>query len=456
MPPQSFSRLPGFRDFVPGELALRNHIFETWRRVSTRYGFHEYDGPPLEPLGLYVEKSGAEIVEQLYNFDDKGGRRVALRPEMTPTLARILAERSRGIPKPIRWFSLPQLFRYERSQRGRLREHFQLNVDIVGESGVAADAEVLAVAVDAVRGLGLGEDDFLARVNDRRLVTRVLTALEVADDRHQDCLAVIDKAGRAGADVTDARLRGLGLDAVAAETLRGLIADGTWEHMRQRFADDPSVLEAMRPLAEHRAILDAMGLGGYVQFDFTVVRGLAYYTGIVFELFDRAGELRAICGGGRYDRLLELVGGEPLPAVGFGMGDVVLAELLRDRGLVPPEVPACDCWIAWVGDGERELGMSLAHRLRASGYRVMYALRPQGLGKQLKAASRAGAAYAVIIGPDEAASASATVRDLKTGAQDTRSLESLIESGLAGDHGVGIGSGTSHSLRGSRPEREET
>lgn len=456
MPPQSFSRLPGFRDFVPGELALRNHIFDTWRRVSTRYGFHEYDGPPLEPLGLYVEKSGAEIVEQLYNFDDKGGRPVALRPEMTPTLARILAERSRGMPKPIRWFSLPQLFRYERSQRGRLREHFQLNVDIVGESGVAADAEVLAVAVDAVRGLGLRDEDFVARVNDRRLVTRVLTALGVAADRHADCLAVIDKAGRAGADATNARLRGLGLDAVAAETLGGLIADGTWEHMSQRFADAPPVLEAMRPLAEHRAILDAMGLGGYVQFDFTVVRGLAYYTGIVFELFDRAGELRAICGGGRYDRLLELVGGEPLPAVGFGMGDVVLAELLRDRGLVPPEALACDCWIVWVGDGGRELGMSLAHRLRASGYRVMYALRSQGLGKQLKAANRAGAAYAVIIGPHEAASASATVRDLRTGIQDTRPLDSLIESGLAGDHGVTVDSGSSPSLRGGRPEREET
>ncbi|MDE2803815.1 MAG: histidine--tRNA ligase [Gemmatimonadota bacterium] len=456
MPPQSFSRLPGFRDFVPGELALRNHIFETWRRVSTRYGFHEYDGPPLEPLGLYVEKSGTEIVEQLYNFDDKGGRRVALRPEMTPTLARILAERSRGMPKPIRWFSLPQLFRYERSQRGRLREHFQLNVDIVGESGVAADAEVLAVAVDAVRGLGLREDDFVARVNDRRLVTRVLTAAGVAADRHADCLAVIDKAGRAGGDATDAKLRALGLDAGAAETLGSLIAEGTWEHMSRRFADAPSVLEAMRPLAEHRAILDAMGLGGYVQFDFTVVRGLAYYTGIVFELFDRAGELRAICGGGRYDRLLELVGGEPLPAVGFGMGDVVLAELLRDRELVPAEAPACDCWVVWVGDEGRALGMSVAHRLRASGHRVMYSLKSQGLGKQLKAANRAGAAYAVIIGPDEAASASATVRDLKTGVQDTRSLESLIERGLGGDRGPGVGHEARPPARGGRPEREET
>lgn len=436
MPPQSFSRLPGFRDFPPGELALRNHIFETWRRVSTRYGFREYDGPPLEPLGLYVEKSGAEIVGQLYNFDDKGGRRVALRPEMTPTLARILAERSRGMPKPIRWFSLPQLFRYERSQRGRLREHFQLNVDIVGEGGVAADAEVLAVAVDVVRGLGLGEADFVARVNDRRLVTSVLAAAGVPADRHEGCLAVIDKAGRAGRDATRAGLRSLGLDAAAVEVLGGLVADGTWEHVEQRFADVPEVLEAMRPLAEHRAILDAMGLGGYLQFDFTVVRGLAYYTGIVFELFDRAGELRAICGGGRYDRLLELVGGEPLPAVGFGMGDVVLGELLRDRGLVPGAGTSCDCYVMWIGEQQRHLAMSVGHRLRESGYRVMYSLRHQALGKQLKAADRAGAARAVIIGPDEAASASATVRDLRTGEQDTRSVEALIEHGLDGHGGA--------------------
>lgn len=429
MPPQSFSRLPGFRDFTPGELALRNHIFETWRRVSTRYGFREYDGPPLEPLDLYVEKSGAEIVEQLYHFDDKGGRRVALRPEMTPTLARILAERSRGMPKPIRWFSLPQLFRYERSQRGRLREHFQLNVDIVGESGVAADAEVLAVAVDAVRGLGLGETDFVARVNDRRLVASVLAAAGVATDRHAGCLAVIDKAGRAGPDATQASLRSLGLDAAAVEVLASLVADGTWEHVKQRFADVPEVLEAMKPLAEHRAILDAMGLGGFLQFDFTVVRGLAYYTGIVFELFDRAGELRAICGGGRYDRLLELVGGEPLPAVGFGMGDVVLGELLRDRDLVPDAGTSCDCYVMWIGERQRPLAMSVGHRLRESGNRVMYSLRPQGLGKQLKAADRAGAARAVIIGPDEAASASATVRNLRTGQQETRSVESLIEHG---------------------------
>ena len=423
---RSFARLRGFRDFVPGEFALRHHIFSTWRRVSRSYGFREYDGPPLEPLALYVEKSGAEIVEQLYNFRDKGGREVALRPEMTPSLARILAARSRQMPKPIRWFSIPQLFRYERSQRGRLREHFQLNVDIVGEAGVAADAEILAVAIDSVRGLGLKESDFVARVNDRRLVTEIMLGLEIPADLHTACLATIDKAGRAGVAKTGDALAAIGVASTAGAALTELVADSSLANVRSLFADHEPVLAALAPLEEHRAILEAMGLGGYLEFDFTVVRGLAYYTGIVFELFDRAGELRAICGGGRYDRLLELVGGEPLPAVGFGMGDVVLGELLRDRGLVPQAAPGCDYFMIWVEAGQRASALEAAHRLREAGRSVMYTYRPLAMGKQLRQAARSGAARAIIIGPDEAASGSATVRDLATGKQETLALETLL------------------------------
>ena len=424
---KSFSKLPGFRDFVPAELSLRNHIFETWRRVCRRYGFLEYDGPPLEPLGLYVEKSGPEIVEQLYAFADKGGREVALRPEMTPTLARMLAERSRGMAKPVRWFSIPQLFRYERSQRGRLREHFQLNADIVGEAGTGADAEVAAVAIDAVRALGLGEEDFVARVNDRRLVTAVLDEIGVPEGRRAGCLAVIDKAGRAGPVKTRDGLEALAIGDAAAEALLALVADGSWEHLRDRFGSGDGVQRAMQPLREHREILEAMGLGRYVRFDFTVVRGLAYYTGIVFELFDRAGEMRAICGGGRYDRLLELVGGEPLPAVGFGMGDVVLAELLRDRGLAPAADPGCDDYVIWVEAAQRSLGMRVARGLRRQGRTVLYGLAPRGVGKQLRSAARLGAARAIIIGPDEAASGTVTVRDLGSGRQEAVPAQPFLD-----------------------------
>ena len=422
---ESFAKLPGFRDFVPADLAIRNHIFEAWRRVCGRYGFLEYDGPPLEPLGLYVEKSGPEIVGQLYNFADKGGREVALRPEMTPTLARMLADRSRGMAKPIRWFSIPQLFRYERSQRGRLREHFQLNADIVGEAGVGADAEVLAVAIDAVGALGLGEGDFVARVNDRRLVAAVLDEVGVAGDRRAGVLAVIDKAARAGSTRTRGGLEALGIGAPAVEALAELVADGSWEQLRTRFAASERVRAAMRPLDEHREILEAMGFGGQLRFDFTVVRGLAYYTGIVFELFDRAGEMRAICGGGRYDRLLELVGGEPLPAVGFGMGDVVLGELLRDRGLAPDAGGACDDYVIWVEPAQRALGLGVARGLRRRGRRVLYRLRPRSVGRQLRDAGRLGAARALIIGPEEAANGTVTVRDLATGRQEPVALETV-------------------------------
>ena len=344
---------------------------------------------------------------------------------MTPTLARVLAERSRGMPKPIRWFSIPQLFRYERQQRGRLREHFQLNVDIVGESGVAADAEVLAVAIDAVRGLGLTAADFAARVNDRRLVTAVLDALGVPSELQGGCLAVIDKAGRSDADTTRGRFESLGLSADTAGEILALLNDTAWASLKARFGDEASVVAAMEPLEEHAGILRAMGLGEYVQFDFTIVRGLAYYTGIVFELFDRAGELRAICGGGRYDRLLELVGGEPLPAVGFGMGDVVLGELLHDRGLLPDTSAVCDYYVIWVEADQRPIGLELSHRLREAGHSVLYSLKPQGVGKQLKAASRAGAGKALIIGPDEVASGQVMVRTLETGHEESMPMDAL-------------------------------
>jgi histidyl-tRNA synthetase len=410
-----FSRLPGFRDFVPEDLAVRSHLFEAWRRVARRYGFQEYDGPPLEPLELYVEKSGEEIVGQLYNFTDKGDRAVALRPEMTPSLARILGDRSRGMSKPIRWFSMPQLFRYERQQRGRLREHFQWNVDIVGEEGVAADAEVLAVAIDGLRDLGLTADDFAARVSDRRLLTALLRVIGVAPERTAAAFGVIDKIERMPEDKVVSLLRSdAGLDADAVETLLDVLDASDPGSIARRF-DDPDVHEAVARLEEYRAALEAMGLGDFVRLDLKIVRGLAYYTGIVFELFDRQGELRAICGGGRYDRLLELVGGEPLAAVGFGMGDVVLGELLADRGLMPEYAPELEYFLVPVGAEQRPQALAIAHALRDRGHSAAYSLRDQGVGKQLKSATKEGAKKVLVIGPDELERGCVVERDMKTG-----------------------------------------
>ncbi len=424
-----FKRLPGFRDFAPEDFVVRAHVFEAWRRVSRRYGFVEYDGPPLEALDLYVEKSGQEIVSQLYSFTDKGDREVSLRPEMTPSLARILAERSRSLRKPIRWFSVPQLFRYERQQRGRLREHFQWNVDVIGEEGVAADAEVLAVALDGLRELGLGEADVRARVSDRRLLTALLAAAGVRDAAMGAAFGVIDKLGRESGERSRQRLiEEVGLSPEASAELLGLLGGGL-DPVAARFGDRPEVVEAVGRLRAYLALLEAMGLVPFVEVDLRIVRGLAYYTGIVFELFDRRGVLRAICGGGRYDRLLELVGGEPLPAVGFGMGDVVLTELLRERGLVPDTTRSVDYFVVPVGEEQRPRALALAHALRDRGCSVLYSLRPQPVGKQFRAAATEGARSVIVLGPAELERGVAVVKDMASGQERDVRLEELVKDG---------------------------
>jgi histidyl-tRNA synthetase len=421
-----FQRLPGFRDFPPEDLALRNHIFDAWRRVSRRYGFLEYDGPPLEPLELYVEKSGAEIVQQLYAFTDKGGREVALRPEMTPSLARMLGERSRALSKPIRWFSTPQLFRYERQQRGRLREHYQWNVDVVGEDGVLADVEVLAVAIDGLRELGLGHEDFRARVSDRALLSAALAAGGVAEDRIHAAFGVVDKLEREERGKSLDRLeKEVGLARASADDVLQLFETPTLEAVLERYGDRGEVAVAASRLRAYVDALSSMGLGDFVEVDLTIVRGLAYYTGIVFELFDRKRELRAICGGGRYDRLLELVGGEPLPAVGFGMGDVVLGELLQERGLRPEYERTLDHFIIAVSPEQRPVALKLAHALRSRGLSVMYALKDQSVRKQFSAAGTAGAREVIVLGPEEVGKGLAVVKDMRSGAERQVPLEAL-------------------------------
>jgi histidyl-tRNA synthetase len=425
MAASAFQRLPGFRDFPPAELAFRSHVFDAWRRVSRRYGFLEYDGPPLEPVELYVEKSGAEIVGQLYNFTDKGERAVTLRPEMTPTLARVLGERSRAMPKPIRWFTLPQLFRYERQQRGRLREHFQWNVDIVGEEGVSADAEVLAVAIDALRELGLSTADFRARVSARRLLSAVLASCGVAGERMEEAFAAVDKVEREPPERTRAKLEEAGVGADDVVRVMALFADPGLDAVETGFGSRPEVAEAIEPLRAYVATLRAMGLGDFVEVDLAIVRGLAYYTGIVFELFDRQGELRAICGGGRYDRLLELVGGEPLPAVGFGMGDVVLGELLTERGLAPAYSREVDYFLVVIGAEQRDRALGLAHELRDRGRTVLYTLREQSVRKQFKAAETEGARRVLVLGPDEAAKGVAVLREMDSGVEREVPLDQL-------------------------------
>ena len=427
--------LPGFRDFYPQDLALRTHIFHTWRAVATRYGFEEYDGPPLEPLDLYTTKSGDEIVGQLYSFTDRGERAVALRPEMTPTLARMVASRAGQLRKPIRWFSIPQLFRYERQQRGRLREHFQLNCDLIGEAGPLADAEIIALAIDVVRGFGLGPADVRVRLSDRRVLTALLEQRGVPASGLATAFEFIDKVERLRREQIEEFSHRSELGTATMQDLIDISRIRGWAQLEQAMGQSAAPLHATGPLREVLSSLESMGLGDFLEIDLTIVRGLAYYTGVVFELFDAGRTLRAICGGGRYDSLLDAVGGVRLPAVGFGMGDVVLGELLKDKGLAPGMAPELDVFLVFITQDDLPHALGLAHRLRESGFRVEYALSPQSVGKQLGLANDRGARYALVIGPDERARGEIMMKDLQTGSQEAVPLQSSVDVIKARIHG---------------------
>jgi histidyl-tRNA synthetase len=400
----SFQPLPGFRDFYPDDCALRSYVFGKWRDAARRYGFREYDGPPLEPLELYTVKSGDEIVGQLYNFTDKGERAVSLRPELTPTFARMVGARHRDYKKPMKWFAVPQLFRYERKQRGRLREHFQFNADIVGEKDVAADVELVALLVDVLRSFGLTQQDFVVRVSDRRVWSGFLRGLGVADEQHPAVFSIVDKIEREEVAITQKKFDALGVSTAAASAIL-------------KFADTAQFeKEAPAEMATLQRFFDLMahkGLADFLKFDPKIVRGLAYYTGIVFEAFDAKGELRAIAGGGRYDNLLQLISGVDLPALGFGMGDVVLCELLKERKLLPKLESRLDAYIVIAKEELRPHALKLVRDLREAGLACDYPLVAAKVGKQFEAASETGAKFAVVIG-DEWAQGQVTVKTLAT------------------------------------------
>ncbi|HLP25266.1 MAG TPA: histidine--tRNA ligase [Acidobacteriota bacterium] len=410
-----FQSLPGFREFYPEDFSRRQHIFRVWRQAATSYGFQEYDAPVLEPLELYTTKSGDEIEGQLFSFTDKGGRDVSLRPEMTPTVCRMVGAKAGALKRPIKWFSIAEFYRYERAQKGRLRAFNQFNADIFGEVGPEAEIELIALLIQCLTGFGLTKDDFYVRLSDRDLWFFYLEALGFSDAQSRGILGAIDRYEKMGDDAfkgyveahgalaDDQKARVLAfLQIKSLADLEAALAPFASEKLNTRLNDWRKVLGG----------LAAMGLSDFVSVDLAVVRGLAYYTGFVFEAFDRKGDLRALAGGGRYNDLVKKLGYADLPAVGFAIGDVTTGILLEQRGLAPTFVNAPDVYAVIGGENERVAAFADIRALRAAGWRVEYPLKDVAFGKQFKAAAESGAKLALIYGGDELAKGVVKIRDL--------------------------------------------
>ena len=407
--------LPGFRDFYPEECARRNYILSVWREVARRYGFVEYDGPVLEPIELYQKKSGGELVGQLFDFTDKGGRHAALRPEMTPTLARMVAARERDFKKPLKWFCVPQFFRYEKPQRGRGREFYQFNADIIGEASAAADAELIALVIDVLREFGFSESDFIVRLISRTAWQKFFADAGGRPEDEYEFFQIVDKAERLPAEKTSAALARLNVPGLTAEAVLAFLRG-------KQPADLGPVLES----------LEARGLADFVEIDYAIVRGLAYYTGVVFEVFDRSKNERALAGGGRYDKLLSLMsdGKVDLAALGFGLGDVVLGNLIDDTPEAKARMTAwtsrqraCDVYLIVAKEERRADALALVQQLRLAGLRVDFPLTEAKVGKQFQAAEHLGAELAVVVGEEW------PLLKIKTLA--TRAEEAVPNTGLA-------------------------
>ena len=424
-----FDTLPGFRDFPPKACARRNHLFRVFRNVARAFDFREFDAPILEPLDLYIEKSGPEIISQLFHFEDKGERSVALRPELTPTLARMVAAHANALPKPIKWFNIGEHFRYERPQKGRGRSFYQFNADLLGETSIGADAELIALLAAIMQTLGLGENEFAIRLSDRQTWLLFLDDMEVPEGKRPPVLDAIDKSARRKPVQT-------------IETLNEAIP-GRGEQLFEKIEkikkinDLDTLLATLNSFGEkgkERAMdwknlvdeIEAHQVSSFVKIDLSIVRGLAYYTGFVYEAFEASGEGRALAGGGRYDHLIKkLSGNVDLPASGFAIGDMTLSDCLEKNGLLPSYIMAPDLYLI-SGTEQRISGISLVAATRKAGFAVSHSLKTTGFGKQFKEAGKSGARYALILGEEEKNQNKVKIKDLKSAEEITVEQAKLI------------------------------
>jgi histidyl-tRNA synthetase len=388
----SFQALPGFRDFIPSECAVRNYLFETWRSVARRCGYVEYESPILEDTALYLKKSGGELSGQLFRFEDQGGRDVTLRPEVTASLARLVAEHQRHFPKPLKWFEIGQCFRYEKPQKGRGREFHQFNVDILGEAGPAADAELISLAIETMLAFGFVAGDFVVRVSDRHAWIDFASRHGVSEDSIPDFLTIVDKIER---EKPEALAEKLAVFSLTTEQVRGFIADPA--------NASPAYLSILEDLT-------ARGFGDFVELDLSIVRGLAYYTGVVFEVFDSKKSMRAVAGGGRYDTLVSTIsdGAVDLPATGFAMGDYVIRNLIEEttHAAMQMEVwlqrnaAACDVFVVVADESKRPESLKLVTDLRRAGISADLPLASPKVAKQFQSAEKSGARFALVVGSE--------------------------------------------------------
>jgi len=421
-----FESLKGFRDFLPEEMAARREIFDRVENVVRKFGFREIDLPSMEKMELFEVKSGEELVDQTYSFEDKGERKVTLIPEQTPSRARVLAS-EKSLNQPVKWYSTSKRWRYEQTQKGRLREFYQTDVDIFGADSVEADAEIIAVLVETMRELDV-EDAVEVLINDRNLVEEVLGKEGIEDKR--EVMEVIDDREKMSRKEFLGELEDIGLDREKAESVEeivcisGPLSEKLRELEKLVSGDAEEELERMKEL---KGLLEGYGVLGTVKLDMSIVRGLDYYTGLVFEVFDKKGELRAICGGGRYDELVELFGGEEVPAVGFAIGDAVIEELMRREGVWPEEKLKTDVYVLPVSKSVRTEATEIVNDLRDEDLVVETDLKDRNVSAQLNYANSIGAEKVIIVGERDLEEGKVTVKDMESGEEKLISLEEVVE-----------------------------
>ncbi len=414
----------GTRDFFPDEMRMRNWLFQVWRSVSEQAGFEEYDTCVLEHEELYIRKAGDEISKQLYSFEDKGGRRLSLRPEMTPSLARLVLQRTKSLLFPIKWFSMPQCFRYERMTKGRRREHFQWNADIIGQPDMVAEAEILMLLISACESMGLSAKDIRVFINDRRILNAILSQLNVTEKLHSAILVIMDKRDKVSPETLGTMLKDVGMTSSQVQHLNEYLTKTNLQKLKEELQHTEGIDELQHLLQ----LMDTAGYSDYLQFDISIVRGLSYYTGAVFEINSPEKQHRAICGGGRYDSLLSTYGGKSVPAVGFGFGDVVVLDVLRELERFPELTRTLDYTIIPFDNEQVGIALKIANELRSKGAIVDCNFSMKKMKKSLHEANESGAKFAILLFPEELKQEKVVIRDMQLREQNPINIKDLISS----------------------------